>query len=68
MLALGGFFGPLLVGYLNKRTGNFLYGFGLLGLFMLVGTALTYTLTPQDGLAKLESRLQPAPVEINGRV
>lgn len=65
---LGGFFGPLLVGYLNKRTGNFLYGFGLLGVFMLVGTALTYTLTPQDGLAKLESGLQAAPVEINGRV
>jgi MFS family permease len=44
---LGGFFGPLLVGYLNKRTGSFLYGFGLLAFFMLAGAALTYLLEPR---------------------
>jgi MFS family permease len=43
---LGGFFGPLLVGYLNKRTGNFVYGFGMLGMFMLIGAALSYALEP----------------------
>jgi MFS family permease len=43
---LGGFFGPLLVGYLNKRTGNFTYGFGVLGIFMLVGAALSLKLRP----------------------
>jgi nitrate/nitrite transporter NarK len=44
---LGGFFGPLLVGYLNKRTGSFVYGFGVLALFMLTGAALTYALKPK---------------------
>jgi MFS family permease len=44
---LGGFFGPLLVGYLNKRTGSFVYGFGVLAFFMLAGAALTYALKPK---------------------
>jgi MFS family permease len=39
---LGGFLGPLLVGYLNKRTGSFASGFALLGAFMLVGAALSF--------------------------
>ena len=38
---LGGFFGPLIVGYLNKRTGNFTYGFAALGVGYLVGALLT---------------------------
>jgi len=29
---LGGYFGPVIVGYLQKRTGNFEYGFAALGL------------------------------------
>jgi sugar phosphate permease len=37
---LGGFVGPLLVGYLEKRTGSFVYGFVLLGAFMFIGAAL----------------------------
>ena len=44
---LGGFFGPLLVGYLNKRTGNFTSGFAMLGAFMLIGAALTFGLSPR---------------------
>jgi sugar phosphate permease len=44
---LGGFFGPFLVGYLNKRTGNFTSGFAMLGAFMLIGAALTFGLTPR---------------------
>ncbi|MBZ5515303.1 MAG: MFS transporter [Acidobacteriia bacterium] len=41
---LGGYFGPLAVGYLNQRTGNFLYSFGLLSVAYLVGSALTLLL------------------------
>jgi|ERR1700733_3810782 len=49
---LGGFLGPILVGYLNKRTGSFLYGFGLLSLFMVVGSVLTYALEQPPTLVK----------------
>jgi MFS family permease len=38
---LGGFFGPLMVGYLDKRTGNFTYAFALLGVGFLAGAALS---------------------------
>ena len=38
---LGGFFGPLVVGYLDKRTGNFVYAFGVLGFGFLAGAALS---------------------------
>jgi MFS family permease len=43
---LGGFFGPLLVGYLDKRTGSFVYGFAMLGVFMLLGAVLCFALVP----------------------
>ncbi|MGH9354259.1 MAG: MFS transporter [Terriglobia bacterium] len=43
---LGGYFGPLLVGYLDKRTGNFHMAFGLLALGMLVGSVLPFLLRP----------------------
>jgi sugar phosphate permease len=39
--ALGGYFGPLAVGYFSERTGNFLYAFGALGVALLVSSALT---------------------------
>jgi nitrate/nitrite transporter NarK len=48
---LGGFVGPTLVGYLNKRTGNFDAGFALLGGFMLLGAALAYGLAHRPALA-----------------
>jgi MFS family permease len=57
---LGGFFGPLLVGYLNKRTGSFAYGFGLLAIFLLVGGALSLALAPPKTLEKFERRLVDA--------
>ncbi len=37
---LGAYFAPLIVGYLNKKTGNFLAGFTYLGLITLVAAAL----------------------------
>ena len=48
---LGGFFGPLLVGYLNKRTGSFSSGFAMLGAFMLLGAGLSFGLTPRQQVA-----------------
>jgi MFS family permease len=38
---LGAYFAPLIVGHLNKKTGNFLAGFTYLGAITLVGAALT---------------------------
>jgi len=38
---LGGYFGPVIVGYLEKRTGNFAYGFAALGIGYIVGALLT---------------------------
>jgi MFS transporter, ACS family, tartrate transporter len=38
---LGAYFAPLIVGYLNKRTGNFLSGFIFLGCVMLAAGALS---------------------------
>src|SRR4029077_10452942 len=37
---LGAYFAPLIVGYLNKRTGHFLAGFTYLGALTSVGAAL----------------------------
>ena len=37
---LGAYFAPLIVGYLNKKTGNFLSGFAYLGVITLVAAAL----------------------------
>jgi MFS family permease len=38
---LGAYFAPLIVGYLNKRTGTFLAGFTYLGAITLVGAGLS---------------------------
>lgn len=48
---LGGYFGPLVVGFLNHRTGNFLMGFGTLSLGYLVGAGLTLFLPRRAGTA-----------------
>ena len=37
---LGGWAGPLLVGYLNRRTGTFLYAFAALSMSMLVASVI----------------------------
>ena len=41
---LGAYFAPLIVGYLNKRSGSFLAGFTYLGLITLVAAGLTMLL------------------------
>lgn len=43
---LGGYFGPLAVGYLNKHTGNFVYGFGLLGGGLILSGIISFLLLP----------------------
>lgn len=43
---LGGYFGPYIVGWLNKETGNFVYGFGLLGVALIVGGVISARLLP----------------------
>jgi MFS family permease len=44
---LGGYFGPLVVGYLRQRTGNFLASFTLLALAFLAGGILAYFFLPR---------------------
>jgi MFS family permease len=48
---LGAYFAPLIVGYLNKRTGTFLAGFTYLGAITLVGAGLAAMLrtAPENG-------------------
>jgi sugar phosphate permease len=48
---LGAYFAPLMVGYLNKTTGNFHSGFVLLGCVMLVAGFLTLGLKKTGGRA-----------------
>ncbi len=48
---LGGYFAPLIVGYLTKKTGNFLYGFAFLGLITWIGAAFAFSLNPAPGAA-----------------
>jgi MFS family permease len=43
---LGGYFGPVVVGYFLKRSGGFVYGFGLLGIALIIGGAMGFLLRP----------------------
>jgi sugar phosphate permease len=43
---LGGYFGPLAVGYINQATGNFVYAFGVLSAGYFLGSLLTLFLRP----------------------
>ncbi|MGH9444759.1 MAG: MFS transporter [Terriglobia bacterium] len=47
---LGGYFGPLTVGYLRERTGGFVYPFAALGVFLLASATLALFL-PKKKLA-----------------
>jgi nitrate/nitrite transporter NarK len=37
---LGGYFGPLSIGYINQHTGNFVYAFGLLSAAYFLSSVL----------------------------
>jgi MFS family permease len=54
---LGAYFAPLIVGYLNKRTGNFHSGFIFLGCIMLAAGSLTLGLrTASDGTKRVATQ------------
>jgi len=40
--SLGGYFGPLAVGYLQKQTGNFHLAFGVLAAALLLGGIMSF--------------------------
>ncbi len=44
--SLGGYFGPLAVGYLDKQTGDFRLAFSMLALALLFGGAMSFFLDP----------------------
>jgi sugar phosphate permease len=48
---LGAYFAPLIVGYLNKTTGNFVSGFAYLGAITVVGGALCLLLPEKPASA-----------------
>jgi sugar phosphate permease len=57
---LGAYFAPLIVGYLNKKTGHFLSGFAYLGAITVVGAGLatllrTAPLSPETGREEAET-------------
>jgi nitrate/nitrite transporter NarK len=45
---LGGYFGPVIVGYFLKRSGGFVYGFGILGVTLIAGAAMAFLLHPAE--------------------
>jgi sugar phosphate permease len=47
---LGAYFAPLIVGYLNKRTGNFLWGFTYLGVITVAAAGLAMFLKTAPGV------------------
>ena len=51
---MGSYVAPLVVGYLEKRTGSFLYGFAFLGIVTWIGAGLAFALRSSVG-----SRTEP---------
>ena len=45
---LGGYFGPVVVGYCLKHSGGFVYGFGILGAGLLLAAAMAFMLRPAE--------------------
>ena len=57
---LGGFFAPLMVGFLNRRSGNFLAGFAFLGALTVAGGVLALLLRTAPRLPRREVARQSA--------
>jgi sugar phosphate permease len=55
--ALGGYFGPLAVGYFNQRTGNFVYAFGVLSMALLASSALTLLFPGSPAVARRDAAI-----------
>ena len=43
---LGGYFGPVVVGYFLKQSGGFVYGFGSLGVALIIAAGMSFMLRP----------------------
>jgi sugar phosphate permease len=56
---LGAYCAPLIVGYLNKKTGNFYFGFAFLGGITLVGAALALLLRGAEPVRQPQSLSNP---------
>jgi len=56
---LGAYFAPLIVGYLNKKTGNFLSGFTYLGLITVVAAGLAMFLKTGPAIPPAQIRKGP---------
>ncbi|HVB97974.1 MAG TPA: MFS transporter [Candidatus Dormibacteraeota bacterium] len=52
---LGGYFSPLLLGYIDKTTGSFALAFGVLAVIMLIGAGMCFLITPASREAVAEA-------------
>ena len=43
---LGGYFGPVVVGHYLKQSGGFVYGFGSLGIALVIAAGMSFMLRP----------------------
>jgi MFS family permease len=43
---LGGYFGPVVVGHFLKQSGGFVYGFGILGVALIIAAGMSFMLHP----------------------
>jgi len=43
---LGGYFGPVVVGHFLKQSGGFVYGFGSLGIALVIAAGMSFMLRP----------------------
>jgi len=53
--ALGGYFGPLAVGYFNQRTGNFVYAFAVLSMGLLLSSTVALFFGPSPATARRDA-------------
>ena len=43
---LGGYFGPVVVGHFLKQSGGFVYGFGILGIALIIAAGMAFMVRP----------------------
>jgi sugar phosphate permease len=58
---LGGYFGPLAIGYINQHTGNFVYAFGLLSAAYFLSSVLILFLRPRATPGSLKEAILKRP-------
>ncbi|HWY68654.1 MAG TPA: MFS transporter [Terriglobales bacterium] len=43
---LGGYFGPVVIGHFLKQSGGFVYGFGIVGIALIIAAGMSFMLRP----------------------